>query len=70
VQPVEFSPRTAKRKILGASNDSVVIGNGAQPLRVMRLDYVDRIVFRNADGEEIHVEVPAVNYRLIPLATD
>lgn len=70
LQPVEFAPQAAKRKILGASEERVIIANGAQPLRVMRLDYVDRMVFRNENGEEVHLEVPSVNYRLVPVVTD
>ncbi len=71
VGKVEFAPEAAKRTILDASDQDVIIANGALPLRVMRLNYVDRVVFRNAQtGEELHVEVPAVNYRLIPVATD
>lgn len=70
VRTVEFSPQTAKRTILDASDEDVIIANGSQPMRLMRLDYVDRVVFRNADGEEVHLEVPAVNYRLVPVPTD
>jgi hypothetical protein len=39
-------------------------------MRLMRLDYVDRVVFRNAVGEEVHLEVPSVNYLLVPAPTD
>ena len=70
VQPVDFSPQVAKRKLLGASEKRVVMADGAQPLQMMRLDYIDRVVFRNAQGEEVHVEVPTVSYRLVPIVTD
>jgi len=71
VRDVAFAPQAAKRTILNSSNQDVIIANGGKPLRVHRLNYVDRLVFRNpATGEEVHVEVPAVNYRLIPVATD
>lgn len=70
LQPVDYAPQAARRKILGASEQNMVLANGEQPLRVMRLDYVDRVVFRNGRGEEVHVEVPTVNYRLIPVVTD
>lgn len=70
LRPVVFSPKAAQRKILSASEEGMVLANGAQPVRVLRFDYIDRVVFRNAHGEEVHVEVPAVNYRLIPAVTD
>jgi hypothetical protein len=70
VRKVEFSPLTAKRTILDASDQNVIIANGSQPMRLMRLDYVDRVVFRNAAGEEVHLEVPSVNYLLVPAPTD
>ena len=70
VRSVEFAPQSAKRMILDASDQNVIMGNGSQPMRLMRLNYVDRVVFRNAAGEEVHLEVPSVNYRLVPVPTD
>jgi len=70
VRSVEFAPQSAKRMILDASDQNVIMGNSSQPMRLMRLNYVDRVVFRNAAGEEVHLEVPSVNYRLVPVPTD
>ena len=67
---VDFSPRAAKRKILNTTDGGIFIPNGAQPVRVMRFDYIDRVEFQNDDGMEFHVERPAVNYILIPVPTD
>jgi hypothetical protein len=70
VRPVEFAPEAAKRTIVDASEPNVIIPNGARPMRLMRFDYVDRIIFRNEAGEEVHLEVPGTNYRLVPAPTD
>jgi hypothetical protein len=70
VRSVEFAPQSAKRMILDASDQNVFLDGGSQPMRLMRLNYVDRVVFRNAAGEEVHLEVPSVNYRLVPVPTD
>ncbi len=70
VRKAEFAPRTARRTILDSSNRGVIVANGSEPLRVMRLNYVDRVEFRNAAGEEVHLEIPTVNYHVVPLPTD
>lgn len=70
VGAVEYSPMRAKRTILDASDLDVIIPNGAQPMRVRRIDLVDRVVFLGPNGEEVHVERPSVNYQLVPVPTD
>ena len=70
VHTIELSPKTAKRTILDASDRDVIIPNGSRPMRLMRVDLVDRVVFLSPTGEEVHLEVPSVNYQLIPAPTD
>ena len=70
VHTIELAPKTAKRTILDASDRDVIIPNGSRPMRLMRIDLVDRVVFLSPDGEEVHLEVPSVNYQLIPVPTD
>tara|TARA_B100000941_G_C28453946_1_gene526733 strand:+ start:701 stop:1264 length:564 start_codon:yes stop_codon:yes gene_type:complete len=69
-QTIEMAPKTAKRTILDATNGNVIIPNGAEPLRLMRVDLIDRVMFSSPGGEEVHLEVPSVNYRLVPAPTD
>ena len=70
VHTIELAPKTAKRTILDASDRDVIIPNGSRPMRLMRVDLVDRVVFLSPSGEEVHLEVPSVNYQLIPVPTD
>ena len=70
VSPIELSAKAAKRTILDASERDVIIPNGARPMRLRRVNLVDRVVFLSPDGEEVHVEVPSVNYQLVPVPTD
>ena len=70
VSVVEYSPMTAKRTILDAADLDVIIPNGSQPMRMRRIDLVDRVVFLGPNGEEVHVERPSVNYQLVPVPTD
>jgi len=70
LQTIELAPKTAKRTILDASDRDVIIPNGSRPMRLMRVDLVDRVVFLSPGGEELHLEVPSVNYQLIPAPTD
>lgn len=70
VRTIELAPKTAKRTILDASDRDVIIPNGSRPMRLMRVDLVDRVVFLSPSGEEVHLEVPSVNYQLIPVPTD
>lgn len=65
----DFLPQATKRQIVNAT-DGGIISNGAQPVRLMRYDFIDRVEFRNENGHEFHVERPAVRYLLVPLATD
>lgn len=70
VQTIELAPKTAKRTIVDATERNVIIPNGAMPVRLMRVDLVDRVMFSSPGGEEFHLEVPSVNYRLVPAPTD
>ena len=70
VQTIELAPKTAKRTIVDATERNVIIPNGAMPLRLMRVDLVDRVMFSSPGGEEFHLEAPSVNYRLVPAPTD
>lgn len=70
VFPIEMAPTTAKRKIVDASERDVIIPNGARPMRLRRVNLVDRVVFLSPGGQEVHVEVPSVNYQLVPVPTD
>ena len=70
LQTIELAPKTAKRTILDSTDRTVIIPNGSKPMRLMRVDLVDRVVFLSPDGEEVHLEVPSVNYQLIPVLTD
>lgn len=70
VQTIELAPKTAKRTIVDASKRNVIIPNGSRPLRVMRVELVDKVMFSGPGGEEFHLEVPSVNYRLVPAPTD
>ena len=70
LQTIELAPKTAKRTILDSTDRTVIIPNGSKPMRLMRVDLVDRVVFLSPDGEEVHLEVPSVNYQLIPVPTD
>ena len=70
VQTIELAPKTAKRTIVDASKRNVIIPNGSIPLRLMRVELVDRVMFSGPGGEEFHLEVPSVNYRVVPAPTD
>ncbi len=70
VQTIEMAPKTAKRTILDATEREVIIPNGAKPLRLLRVELVDRVMFSSPGGEEVHLEVPSVNFRLVPVPTD
>ncbi len=70
LQPVVFDPHAAKRRIVCASDRGVVATRGERPMRLLRVEYIDRVVFRNGNGEEVHVERPVVRYILKPVATD
>lgn len=70
VSPVHFAPMTAKRRILDTSNGEIIIADGHQVLRLSLLDYVDHVKFQNADGKELHLEIPSRKLRLEPVITD
>lgn len=67
---VSFAPTNAGRNIVHASGGGVVFTKDDRPHRVVRIEYVDRIEYRNAMGEELYVETPAVKLILIPVETD
>lgn len=67
---VAFEPTHLDRNIVQASDGGLVFTKDDRPHRVMRIEYVDRIEFRNEAGEELHVQKPSVNLVLIPVRTD
>jgi hypothetical protein len=67
---VSFAPTNLDRNIIQAADGGVVFTADERPHRLVRVEYVDRIKFRNAAGEELHVEKPSVNFVLIPVETD
>lgn len=70
VSRVDFAPMTAKRRILDSSNGEIIIADGHQILRLSLLDYIDHVKFQNADGKELHLEIPSRKLRLEPVITD
>lgn len=70
VSNVEFAPRAAKRRILDSSDRDIIVTDGAKAYRVSRLNYVDRYEFLGGNGEKMHFEFPAVNFRVVPVRTD
>jgi hypothetical protein len=67
---VSFTPTNMDRNIVQASDRGVVFTSDDRPHRLVRVQYVDRLEYRNAVGAELHVEKPTVNFVLIPVETD
>ena len=67
---VSFSPTELNRNIIQASDGGVVLTKDARPHRAVRVEYMNRVKFRNAAGEELYIEKPAVKIVLIPVETD
>ena len=65
-----FAPTNLDRNIIQASDGGVVFTNGDRPHRLVRVEYLDHVEYRNAAGAELHLEKPSVNFVLIPLETD
>lgn len=67
---VSFEPTNLDRNIVQASDGGVVFTNDDRPHRLVRVEYVDHLEYRNAAGAELHVEKPTVKFVLIPVETD
>lgn len=57
-------------KVTRTSDTGVIMAGDNTPHRCIRVDYVNRIKAKDADGREIEIKSPGVDYVLIPVETN
>jgi hypothetical protein len=67
---LNLSPASFNRGIAEAQDEGVVWHGPDRPHRVLRIVYMDKVVWRNAQGQVFEVEQPRVEYILVPEKID
>lgn len=76
VQNVQNQPNlwmasdSMSHNVTRTQDTGVVMARGNNPHRCIRVDYINRIKAKDADGREIEIKSPGVDYVLIPVETN
>ncbi len=65
-----FVPAGYNRGLSEASDQGVIWGSNNQAQRVLKVVYMERSTFKDANGRTCEVEQPRVEYILVPAKTD
>ena len=63
-------PDSLSHKVTNTSDHGVVMTSDNTPHRVIRVDYVDRIMMQDDEGREIEIKRPGIDYMLLPVETN
>ena len=64
-----FEPDGSERELLETTDDGVLLQGGAEPVRQLRCNYIERYAWTNpATGARVEVEVPREDIYLMPVA--
>lgn len=69
-QPTGFVPASVGSGLEEARDEGVMWTNDGKPVRMVRVIYMDKAKYRNAQGEIIEVERPRVEYLMVPEKID
>lgn len=67
--PLNFSPASFQRNVQNAT-DQGVVWKGDRPHRLMRFNYIERKVYTDALGKQVEIEIPRVEFHLVPERMD
>jgi hypothetical protein len=70
VNPGAFVPASFGSGVSGTDDLGVMWSGDQKPMRVVRVVYKDVVTFLNEKGEEVSVEVPRVEYLMVPEEID
>jgi len=70
IDPAAFQPAGFGSDLSGTDDLGVMWSDDEQPMRVVRVVYTDRIEFLNDKGERAVLEVPRVEYFVVPEKVD
>lgn len=65
-----FTTNAARSAVNDVRDEGVVWNNAGQPLRKVRVVYLDKVILRNARGELVEVVMPRTEYVLVPERVD
>lgn len=65
-----FVPAGAVTGLHDACDQGVIWNSKGEPIRVLRMEYRDRLEYRAADGTVVEQEVPRVEYLVVPEKVD
>jgi hypothetical protein len=63
-------PGTLAHKVTRTQDKGVIFSSNNIPHRCIRVDYIDRIKAKDAEGREIEIKTPGVDFMLIPVETN
>lgn len=69
-QPTGFVPASVGSGLEEAKDEGVMWTNDGKPVRMVRVIYMDKAKYRNAQGEIIEFERPRVEYLMVPEKID
>lgn len=69
-QPTGFVPASVGSGLEEAKDEGVMWTNDGKPVRMVRVIYMDKAKYRNAQGKIIEVERPRVEYLMVPEKID
>lgn len=70
VERGEFVPASFNSGVQDASDLGVMWAERSRPMRVVKVVYLDQVKLLNEQGEEVVVEVPRVEYLMVPEKID
>jgi len=65
-----FTANTARSGVKDVRDEGVVWAAAGRPMRKVRVVYRDRVTLRNARGELVELEMPRIEYILVPERVD
>lgn len=69
-QHASISSENLSHKVTSTTDRGVILSDYNEPLRCIRVDYVDQVKGVDAHGRHIVIKTPGIDYLLIPVVTD
>lgn len=69
-QHASISSENLSHKVTRTTDRGVILSDYNEPLRCIRVDYVDQVRGIDSHGRHIEIKTPGVDYLLIPVLTD